>query len=88
MPDSGLSIDTRPVSGEEMGKPNLKEYLRIGQAAALVGVSPATLRRWDRSGKLRAVKHPINSFRLYRRQDLDRFLSLLNPHQRKMGGSA
>ena len=62
-----------------MNLPNLKDFLRIGEAAVMVGVSPATLRRWDRSGKLKAIKHPINRFRLYRQEDLQAFLRLLDP---------
>lgn len=60
-----------------MNEPNLKDLLSISEAAKMVGVSPATLRRWDRSGKLKAIKHPISNFRLYRREDLQAFLRLL-----------
>lgn len=62
-----------------MKEPNLKDLLSIGEAAQILGVSEATLRRWDRSGKFKAIKHPINNFRLYRREDLQAFLRLLNP---------
>ena len=57
-----------------MNEINLKDFLAIGEAAAIVGVSLETLRRWDRSGKLQAVKHPISNHRLYRREDLQTFL--------------
>ncbi|MDX2093064.1 MAG: DEAD/DEAH box helicase family protein [Kofleriaceae bacterium] len=49
------------------------EYLTIQQAAARVGVSIATLRRWDSDGKLRAVRNPANAYRLYRVSDLEQF---------------
>ncbi len=48
----------------------LKEYLTVCQAAEFLGVSPSTLRNWDRSGKLRARRHPLNGYRLYRRDQL------------------
>ena len=48
----------------------LSEYLTICEAAALVGVSPMTLRRWDNSGKFRASRNPMNQYRLYRKRDL------------------
>lgn len=54
---------------------NFREFLTIGDAAALIGVSIDTLRNWDRAGKLRAARHPINGYRLYRREDLAALLS-------------
>ena len=49
------------------------EFLRIGEAAAHVGVSAQTLRRWDAEGRLAAVRQPGNSYRYYRRADLEPF---------------
>ena len=40
--------------------------LTVRQAAALLGVSAPTLRRWDASGHFKARRHPINGYRLYR----------------------
>jgi excisionase family DNA binding protein len=48
----------------------LDEYLTIGEAAEYLGVSPSTLRNWDRSGKLKAARHPINGYRLYSLESL------------------
>jgi excisionase family DNA binding protein len=53
---------------------NLCEYLTVTQAAAFLGVSPKTLRNWDRRGKLTPRRHPMNGYRLYRRQDLEAVL--------------
>lgn len=53
---------------------NLQEYLGIREAADLIGVSPSTLRAWDRSGKLAATRNPMNGYRLYRREELEEFL--------------
>lgn len=53
---------------------NLRDYLRIKEAAQFLGVSPSTLRNWERSGKLTARRHPINRYRLYRRSELERLL--------------
>lgn len=52
----------------------LDEYITIHEAALFLGVSPSTLRNWDRSGKLRAARHPVNGYRLYVRRDLERVL--------------
>ena len=38
--------------------PKLCEYLTVSEAAELLGVSPGTLRNWDRTGKLKPHRHP------------------------------
>jgi len=45
------------------------EWLTIGEAATLLGVSIVTLRRWDESGKLTATR--IGGVRTYRRTDIE-----------------
>src|SRR6266542_79643 len=56
---------------------NARDYVRIQEAAAILGVSEQTLRNWDRGGKLRAHRHPINGYRLYRASDLHAVLQQL-----------
>ncbi len=48
----------------------LNEYLTVGEAALLLGVSKDTLRRWDRAGKLEARRHPITGSRLSLKKEL------------------
>ncbi len=45
-------------------------YLTVSDAAAYLGVSASTLRNWDRSGKLKPRRHPMNKYRLYHKDDL------------------
>ena len=62
------------VSGM-IGEPG-EPFLHVGEAVAHVGVSSQTLRRWDRDGRLSAVRRPGNDYRYYRRQaDLSRALA-------------
>jgi excisionase family DNA binding protein len=58
---------------------NKSRLLKIKEAAQLLGVHPATLRRWDNEGRLKAVRvgsrsHPINpkmiGDRRYRLEDI------------------
>lgn len=49
------------------------DYLTIQDAAAYIGVSAQTLRRWDASGQLSPVRHPTSGYRYYRRADLEPF---------------
>jgi excisionase family DNA binding protein len=54
----------------------LGDYLTVGEAAERLGVSPWTLRYWDRTGKLVPTRHPLSGYRLYRRELLDELLLL------------
>lgn len=49
------------------------DYLSLSEAADYLAVSSQTLRRWDSSGKLKAVRHPGNSYRYFKRADLEPF---------------
>lgn len=49
----------------------LSDYLRISEAAEYLGVSPNTLRNWGNAGKIVAVRHPVDDYRLFKREDLD-----------------
>jgi excisionase family DNA binding protein len=42
----------------------------LAEAASYLGVSKATLRNWDKEGKLRAHRHPINKYRAYDLEEL------------------
>lgn len=44
---------------------NVDGYVSLAEAAILLGVSKATLRNWDKAGKLNAVRHPLNLYRMY-----------------------
>jgi excisionase family DNA binding protein len=63
------------------GSSSLDEYLSIGEAAEILHVTNETLRNWDRSGKLKPVRHPVNGYRLYKRADLEALVSLITQDQ-------
>lgn len=52
----------------------MAQYITIKQAALILGVSPLTLRNWDKSGKFPARRHPMNNYRVYRLDDLERIV--------------
>lgn len=47
-----------------------KGLLTVKEAAGLFSVSIQTIRRWDKLGKLKATRHPMNNYRLYKLTDL------------------
>ncbi len=46
------------------------DYLTVKAACELLGVSPNTLRSWGATGKVTEYRHPLNNYRLYRRDEL------------------
>lgn len=51
-----------------------RKYLSIKQAASVIGVTPLTLRNWDKDGKLSPYRNPINNYRYYRVDQIETFL--------------
>lgn len=60
---------------------NLEQYLTVTRAAMMLGVSADTLRNWDKTGQLKAFRHPLNQYRLYSRDDLPAFLDRIRGSQ-------
>ena len=56
---------------------NLRDFLRISEAAEYLGVSPNTVRAWGADGKIPEYRHPVNNYRLYKRKDLEKVLRQL-----------
>lgn len=50
------------------------KWLTIGQAAEYLGVSRDTLRRWEKKGKIKAVRSPTNR-RYYTQKQLDEIMA-------------
>lgn len=49
----------------------MDEYITLAETAKLLGKNKETLRRWDREGKLSAVREPMSNYRVYRRNDVE-----------------
>lgn len=52
-------------------------YITIKDAARILGVSKVTLRNWDKQGKLKAHRHPFNNYRVYKAQDINKVIELI-----------
>lgn len=51
-----------------------KLLLTIKETSKILGVTPLTLRNWDKQGKLKAMRHPMNNYRVYKRTDIDKLM--------------
>lgn len=61
----------------------MKEYYSLSEVADLLGKTKETLRRWDRNGKLPAVREPMSNYRVYKKEQLkifDELDFLFNPN--------
>ena len=57
--------------------PKLNEYVKTAEAAHILGVAQNTLRKWAADGHIPVHRNPANSYRLFKRSDLENFLSLV-----------
>ncbi|MFO1045216.1 MAG: helix-turn-helix domain-containing protein [Planctomycetaceae bacterium] len=62
--------------------PKTDNFLQVQEVAKLLGVSPNTIRNWGREDKLPEFRHPVNNYRLYRKQDVEKMLKSLQMPKR------
>ena len=51
-----------------------KKLISIKEAATMLGVTPLTLSNWDKAGKLKPMRHPMNNYRVYKTEDIENIL--------------
>ena len=59
-------------------KKKLSDYVKVAEAAEILGVSQGTVRAWAEAGKIPMHKNPANGYRLFKRAELDEFLSAID----------
>lgn len=59
-------------------KTKLSEYVKVAEAAEILGVSQGTVRTWAEAGKIPMHKNPANGYRLFKRAELDEFLAAID----------
>ncbi|MEQ8790067.1 MAG: helix-turn-helix domain-containing protein [Pirellulaceae bacterium] len=52
----------------------LKDYVKVAEAADILGVSQGTVRAWAEAGKIPMYRNPANGYRLFKPADLEEFL--------------
>lgn len=48
-----------------------KKFLTVREVAQLLGITPLTVRNWDKKGALVAYRNPVNNYRLYKIEDVE-----------------
>lgn len=48
-----------------------KKFLTVKEVANILGVTPLTVRNWDKKGTLVAYRNPMNNYRLYKIEDVE-----------------
>ena len=57
----------------------ISDYLKIREAALFLGVTPNTLRNWEKARKITVYRNPQNAYRLYKKEDLVKLLNDIRP---------
>jgi excisionase family DNA binding protein len=52
----------------------LREYIKVAEAAEVLGVSQTTLRKWADNGHIAVRINSANGYRLFQREELTSFL--------------
>ncbi len=61
----------------------MKKLITINEAAKILNVSKETLRRWDKTGKFKSYRNPINNYRVYDRSEVENLLKEFNINYEK-----
>ena len=55
-----------------------KKFLTVSEVAKLMGVTPLTVRNWDKKSKLTAHRNPMNNYRMYKIEDIENLIQEIN----------
>lgn len=57
----------------------ITDYMMVKEAAEFLGITPVTLRRWEKDKKVKSYRNPQNKYRLYLKEDLEELLQKIKP---------
>ena len=63
----------------------MKQYISIKETANLVGVSPQTLRKWEKQGEFVPYRNPINNYRMYKIEQIETFIEEMRNERARKG---
>ncbi|WP_350212673.1 helix-turn-helix domain-containing protein [Botrimarina sp.] len=53
-------------------------FVTVKQAAKLLDVAPNTVRAWGAAGSISEYRHPVNNYRLYKRNELEELIRMVH----------
>ena len=59
-----------------------ENFISIKDASKKLGVTKLTLRNWDKQGKLVAFRHPMNNYRVYEKDDIEKIINQIKSGER------
>ncbi len=60
-----------------------KKFLSVNDVARILGVTPLTIRNWDKRGRLSAYRNPLNNYRMYKVEDVELLLKKIEGSRKK-----
>jgi excisionase family DNA binding protein len=58
-----------------------KKFLSVNEVAKIIGVTPLTVRNWDKKKRLVAYRNPVNNYRLYKVEDVENLMKKIEGSQ-------
>ena len=75
-----------PIRLHHIEIPRAKRYLTVKEVANSFGVTALTIRNWDKAGKLKSYRNPINNYRVYKPDDIELLLRKISSKGKIMLG--
>ncbi len=76
----GSNAESFDLNVIEFAKVVPHNFLLVKETAELLGVSANTVRVWATTGKLQEYRHPVNNYRLFKREEVEALLEqIVNP---------
>jgi excisionase family DNA binding protein len=73
-------------TGDNRLMTKLSDYVKIAEAARILGVSQNTLRSWAEARKIPVRRNPANGYRLFKRGDLENYLAKVEASRQRQPG--
>ena len=59
-------------------KEDTKELLQVKEVLKLLNIVRNTLYAWERKGKIKSIRHPMNNYRYYKWSDVKKLIKFID----------
>ena len=63
----------------------MQKYLAVKEASDLLGITPQTLRKYEKRGILIPYRNPVNNYRMYELEQIERFIEEMRNERLRRG---